>query len=67
MTYSILDWEAVNQIQEALIDRVSDEQLQKILDVIYGKGFFTIIDAETLKKNLFEDKEIMSYVNSSKE
>jgi len=65
MTDSILNREAAMQIEEALIDGLSDEQLQAILDIIYGKNMFTVIDAEDLKKKLFEDKIIVALLNKT--
>jgi len=67
MTQSILNWEAVQQVEEALIDGLSDEQLQSILDIIYGKNMFTIIDAETLKKHLYENKEVLALLNKTEQ
>ncbi len=63
MSKSILNWEAVSQIEEALIDGISDEQLQDVLDIIYGKNMFTMISSEMLRKRLFEDKEIITVLN----
>ena len=67
MSKSILNWEAVLQIEEALVDGVSDEQLQGILDIIYGKNMFTMIDSEMLKKKLFQEKEIVAVLNINTE
>ena len=65
MAREILNWEAGQQIEEAIIDGLSDEQLQKILDIIYGSNMFRVIDKEELKKTLFEDKKIFTFLNKS--
>lgn len=53
MTTEILKWEAERQIQEVMTDGVSEDQLQEVLDVIYGKNMFTVIGDEEFKKKLY--------------
>jgi hypothetical protein len=53
MTTRLLRWEAEIQVQEALDDYLSEGTLQDILDIIYGKNMFNVVDAEEFKKKLF--------------
>lgn len=58
MVNEILSFEAVSQIREAMVDGLSDEVLQSILDTIYGKGFFTVIDDEQFKSKVIETEDL---------
>jgi len=53
MTDKLLRWEAELQVEEALRDYLSEGTLQDILDIIYGKDMFMVVDAEEFKKKLF--------------
>lgn len=53
MTNQLLRWEAEMQVREALDDYLSEGTLQDVLDVIYGKDMFVVVDAEEFKRKLF--------------
>jgi len=65
MSKDILVWEAQQIVEEALTDGLSDEQLQSILDIIYGNNMFRIVNTEELKKTLFEDKVVLNVLNKN--
>jgi hypothetical protein len=53
MAHNLLKWEAEMQIREALRDFLSEGTLQDVLDVIYGKDMFIVVDAEDFKKKIY--------------
>jgi hypothetical protein len=55
MEREILKWEAEIEIAESVENGLSDEQCQSILDIIYGKGMFKLVDEESFKERHIEN------------
>lgn len=57
MTTDLLSYEASGQIEQALVDGLPNEQLQMILDIIYGNNMFKVIDDEDFGRKVKEKKD----------